>query len=253
MKKFHVCFLAAVIFCLSVMPPSYAAVETILGWYGVLGRSAGLEIYGQYVNAESYSSLGTLEDYDPGYLEDFWGWHLRSETEVVNSQGTVTASSQTQAPVGAFMEIGQVSLELNESVEALAWANTQSVYSPETNKVVDIEFYRESRFDLPAGIDGNVKVYFGIWENDVSSDNLLLNEKDGWTISQLDFMGQTYPLPQKTLTSFSNATSTWTLDFQAGNDYEFFSYMVAETEIIPEPATIFLLCGGIALVRRKNN
>ena len=249
MKKLHMRFVAAIISYLLMVSFSYAISETVSGHYGIVGHSGIQELFGLYVNSESYSRLGTADDYDPGYLEDFWGWHLRSETEVTNSKGTVTASSQTPSPVGAWMETGFVTIDLNESVDAVVWTNTQSVYSPNTDKTVDIEFYYSSVLNLPAGLDGNVKIYFGLWENDISADNLMLGEKDGWTVGQLEFKGQSYPLLQRTFTSYTEATSTWTFDFQSGNEYKFFTYMVAET--VPEPATILLLGGGLALIRRK--
>jgi hypothetical protein len=241
--------IAVIISCLLIAPSSFAITETVAGWYGVFGQSAGQEIYGQYVNSESYSRLDAFEDYDPGSLEYFWDWHLWSEAETASSQGTVTASSQTPNGVGAWMENGSIITDLNESVETLAWTNTQSVYSPVTAETVDISLYSESRFNLFEGIDGNLKIYFGIWENEVAAGNLMLDEKDGWSLSQLDFNGQTYTLLQQTLTSFSETNSTWSLDFQAGQDYEFFTYMVAET--IPEPATLLLIGSGALLMRRR--
>ena len=201
--KFHsVRFIAVFISYFQILSFTYAINNSVSGFYGIYGSSDTQEIYGQYINAESYTRLGTSEDYDPGYLEDFWGWHLRSETGVTNSYGTVTASSQTPAPVGAWMETGSASFELGESAEALAWMNTQSVYSPDTDETVNIEFYYSSGFNLPAGLDASVTFYFGIWENEIATDNLMLNEKDGWTLSQLDFNGQTYLLLQQSFTSF---------------------------------------------------
>ena len=240
----------------SVFTFSQRAFATVTGWYGYHAHSGMEEIYGDYVNSESFSLLDTQEDYDPGFLEFFWDWHLRSETEVQNSQGTVTASSQTPASVAAWVGVGNVSLDLNESVEALAWTNTQSTYSPDVAKTADISFYSDSGFGLPAGLVGTVNYYFGIWENELIFDNFMLNEKDGWTLSGLDYQGENYTILRQTYSLGSGTISpdptVWSLDLEVGQDYNFFAYMVAEAEFVPEPMTIVLLgFGGLFLRRRK--
>jgi hypothetical protein len=244
-------FFACIVLMVYLFIPlsSYAVNETVAGYYGIYGASENQEIYGQYVNSESYSRLGTLEAYDPGYLEYFWDWHLRSETEVTDSQGTVTASSQTPNSVAAWVQGGSVSLDLNESVEALAWTNTQSVYSPDTDETIDISFYSESIFNPLAGLVGDLTIYFGIWENDIIAGNLMLDEKDGWVLSQLDYDGQQYSLLQHTYTGYSETITNWSLEFQTGNNYTFFTYMAAETA--PEPTTLLLLGTGAFLMRRR--
>ncbi len=253
MKRFyHVPFITILISFLLVSSSSNA--DTVNGYYGYAATSGLEEIYGQYVNAESYSRLDTQEDYDPGYLEDWGGWHLRSETEVQNSKGTVTADSQTTAPIGAWVGMGRATLDLNESAEALAWTNTQSFYSPDIDRTVDIYLYRDTDLNLPEGLTGSVNYYFGIWENDLIVDNFMLAEKDGWSLSELDFKGQTYSLLRQTHILGDNLapdTTEWSLDLEVGNNYNFFAYMVAET-VVPEPTTIALLAlGGLFLRHRK--
>ena len=255
-RAYHIRFIVVLISCLLISASSYAAANTVNGWYGITAVSgSGLdEIYGDYLKSESYSRLDTVEDYDPGYLEDFWGWHLRSETEVSNSQGTVTAFSQTTAPVGAFVGVGEVSLDLNESLDASAWTNTQSVYTSDADKTVDLSFYHDTNLDLSAELSGSVNYYFGIWENEMTTGNFMLSEQDGWALADLDYQGQNYLLLKKTYLSnaaFLSDTTEWVLDFAVGQDYNFFTYIVADVEIVPEPCSLALLGLGGVLIRRK--
>jgi len=254
-RAYHIRFIAVLISCLLISASSHAAIDTVSGYYGYNATSGIQEFYGQYVNAESYSRLGTVEDYDPGYLEDFWGLHLRSETEVLNSQGRVAADSQTTASVGAWEGVGQASLELNESIDALAWANTQSYYSPDIARTVDVSFYTSSGFNLPVGLVGSVNYYFGLWENDKTVDNFMLTEKDGWTLADLDYQGQNYTLLKRSYTldyGVLEDTTAWSLDLDIGNNYNYFAYMVADVEIVPEPATMLLFgLGGLLLRKRR--
>lgn len=249
-KPYHIYFIAMLISCLLLSSSSNAA--TVNGFYGYTAKSGGLEIYGQYVNAESYSQLDGQQDYDPGYLEDFWGWHLRSETEVQSSKGTVTAESQTTDGLGGAVGYGSASLGLNESVEALAWTNTQSFYSPDIDRTVDITLYHDTDLILSEGLVGTVDYYFGIWENELIVDNFMLDEKDGWSLSELDFKGQSYSLLRRTdILGTGTESTAWSLDLEVGQNYNFFAYMVAEAQPIPEPTTIILLSLGCAFLRHR--
>lgn len=248
-RSVQVIYSISLVACLLALSPSYAAMDTVSGWYGYSGVSGSEEIYGSAINSESYSRIGVLENYDPGYWEDFWDLHLKSESQISNPQGTASSSSQTPNSVGATIGNGTVQLNMNEAIGSLAWTNTQSVYSSSTMKTVDVSFYGAAGFNLPVGFVGDLTVYFGVWENDVTAGNLMLDEKNGWTFSELDYVGNQFPLLQKTYTSSSSFSTHWSLDFQAGNDYRFFSYMVAE--VVPEPGTILLLGIGTFFVHRR--
>ena len=83
----------------------------------------------------------------------------------------------------------------------------------------------------------------------------MLNEKDGWILSQLDFKGEQYSLLEKTYTygtpgiHLPELDTNWSVDFQTGNDYTFFTYLTADT--VPEPAALLLLGSGILVIRRR--
>ena len=89
---------------------------------------------------------------------------------------------------------------------------------------------------------------------EVTVENLLLQEQNGWTLSSLDHMGQTLPVLQKTFTSNDlpnlSKMDEWTFDLTDGNTYELFSYAYAEIVPVPEPSTLFVLGFGIVLMRR---
>ena len=79
---------------------------------------------------------------------------------------------------------------------------------------------------------------------------MMLDEKNGWSISQFDFKGTQYSLLEKTFTpSSTSGGADWSLDFQAGQDYTFFTYM--EAEVVPEPMTLLLLGVGVLVIRRR--
>ena len=173
MKKLDTPFVVVLISCLLTLSSSYAELGTINWEYRYYGHTGVSEAEGEYLmfpdvqaqNSESYARIGIAEDYDPGYWEDWWTLHLRSETEVVNSQGITAASSQTPSSVDPMMGMGHISIDLNESVEALSWTSTQSVYSSDSTEAVTIKFGTnafDSGFNLPAGLDGYVKLYFGV-------------------------------------------------------------------------------------------
>lgn len=252
-KGYRIC--SIVLISLLIAPSVYALNETVTGSFGFNAVSGGQPIYGDYINSESYSSIGGQEDYDPGVLEDSWGWHLISDTEVQSLQGIVSSTSQTTVPVAAWEGSGNVSLDLNESVEALAWTNTQSVYSAAVAETVDISFHHNPTFNVPVGLSGSVDYYFGIWENGAASGDFMLAEQDGWSLVDLNYQGLDYTLLKKSFSMASRPSSqiitAWSLNFGAGQDYDYFTYVEAETAIVPEPMTILLLGGGMMMVRRK--
>lgn len=250
MKKLDTPFVVVLISCLLTVSSSHATNESINGYYTIVGQSGSQTILGSGVGSQSFSSIDILQEYDPGHWVDFWTWHPESDTEVQNSQGTVNSSSHVGLGIGGEMQYGDMTLDLIEPAESLAWTNTQSIYSPDVAETADISLHGQLAFNLAAGLDGSVEFYFGVWENNIATSVFMLNEKDGWSITQLDFMGQQYSLLKQSFTSPSTGISTtWSLDFQAENDYEFFTYMVAE--VVPEPATISLLSVGMMLVRRR--
>ncbi len=244
MKKInhHFLLITVLTFCLITFQFSFAVNETASGWYGIYAHSGLQEIYGEYVNSESYSCLGALEDYDPGYLDPYngWGSYLTSDTSITNSQGTVEAFSQTPNTVGAWMQHGYVDFNLSDSVEAVAWTNTQSVYSPDSSGTIEVEFMY--------GLTEGVNLYFGVWVDGII-DYVILDEIDGWNRVDLDYQGQRYNLLKYTGPTTTDGTTYWPLGLESGRDYTFFTYL--EAEIIPEPATVFLLCMGGLMVRRR--
>jgi hypothetical protein len=260
MKKGYIHCIVVFISYLLFVSYTYAAGETITWWYNYVGYTSTLEEGDWYIepyditaqNSESYSRIGLAEEYDPGYWEDFWTVHLRSDTSVQTSQGRATAWSQTPASVDSSIALGSVILDLNQSVEAIAWTSTQSVYSPVTTETVTIGFNSGfSSFNLSPGLEGSVTIYFGIWEDEITAGNLMLDEKEGWSASQFQFNGTQYSLLEKIYTPSASPTGVnWVLDFQAGHEYTFFTYMVAET--VPEPTALLMLGTGAFLIRRKS-
>jgi hypothetical protein len=236
--------------CLSMIFCSGFLSAAVEGFHAVSARSGLEEIYGSAITSEGYARIGTQEDYDPGAWVFFWNWRLSSRAEVQNSLDRARAGSTAPEMIGGWVQTGGVELDIIETIPALAWTSAKNIYSSDAAKTVDVSFYRRADHALSSSLTGDIKFYFGIWENDITAANLMLTEKDGWTLSQLNYKGTPLTLLQQTHTAGSAEVVTdWNLAFSAGKDYTFFSYMVAE--VVPEPTTIFLLGTGAFLMQRK--
>jgi len=243
------------VFVLSVLflcvQPALAAIGSATGYFSIVydggpGFDTSFESY-------SYSRVDLTEDLAFDFGHDEMGmWLASSQADVDQPEGTAHADSMTPVFIATHGG-GNVSLELNQPTSARSWTGIFNTWQHEADMTSDFIFDYDGSMDFSSGMAGQLTFCAAVWEGPIESGNLILEEKDGWTLDTLPFYTGELTVLRKSFYGSADLFSSteWSTNLQAGHEYSFFAYV--EASVIPEPATAGLMVlGGILGFRRRH-
>ena len=204
---------------------------------------------GQSTIAESYSIVWPVDDYQ---LDN--GYPAVADTSVSTASGE--ASSWARVPyylaanAAIFAEAEAYGMD---KTRAWAGAKETGIIATITDTMTfELDYWYE--LDLPQDSDGYVQFYVGFWEGSPEGADLLLTAKEGWDLVNLGTDPDPYYVLAKTFTAGADSleVTTWPVPYVEGREYSYYTFVDADADVIPEPATFLLLgLGGLFIHRRQ--